>query len=97
MSLKENHIRDQILAIKNEDEKKWMESLYNIKTFLFTYNGIANKNSNSKHNIKQFRPEQFVAAEFSIYAINFTSKSKLDSIFNYNFCLLNIYLVDKDL
>lgn len=57
MSSKQNHVRDQILAIEDEDTKEWMESLYDIKTFPFTYDDIANKNSNPSYNIKKFRPE----------------------------------------
>lgn len=31
-----------------------MESIYIAKKFLFTYNGITNKNSNFSHNIDNF-------------------------------------------
>lgn len=85
------------MAIKNRNEKEWMENLYNIKTFPFTYNNIADKNRNLDHNIEKYQLKQFVIAKFSIYAINFKSKNKSDGTFNYNFCLLNIYLVDEDL
>ena len=34
-----------------------------------------------------------MAFKFSIYAINFRTKSKVDSTFNYNFRFLSFYLV----
>lgn len=52
MSSKQNHVRDQILAKENKDKKEWMESLYNIETFPFTYDGIADRNLNSSYNIE---------------------------------------------
>lgn len=73
-----------------------MESLCDTKTFPFTYNSIASKNPNLGHDIEEFRPERFIAAEFSTHAINFRSKSKPNGTFNYNFCLFSVYLVDKD-
>lgn len=97
ISSKQIYVRDQILVIEDGDKKEWMESLYDIKTFPFIYNGIADKNPNSSHNIEEFRPERFVAAKFSTHAINFRFKSKPDGTFNYNFRLLSVYLVDEGL
>lgn len=85
---KQNHVRDQILVIEDEDKKEWMESLCNIKIFSFTYNSIADKNSNSSYNIEEFRPEQFLAAEFSTHAINFRSKSNQTIILTTTFVFL---------
>lgn len=51
---KQNQIRNQILVIENRDKKEWIESLYNIKIFPFTYNGTANKKPNLGHNIEKF-------------------------------------------
>ncbi len=64
-----------------------MERLYNKETFILTYNGIADINSNPGHNIKQFWPGRNVVAKFSTCIINFKSIAKPDSTFNYNFCL----------
>lgn len=38
----------------NWKEKEWVESLYTIKKFLFIYNDITDKNSNSNYNINNF-------------------------------------------
>lgn len=49
-----NYVRDQIDPIDNKDKKEWIKSVCDRGSFLFTYNGIANKNPNSSYNIKQF-------------------------------------------
>lgn len=36
------------------DEREWVKSLYDLKKFLFTYNGIADSNPNPNHDIKEF-------------------------------------------
>lgn len=73
-----------------------MESLCNQETFLFIYGDISDKNPNLGHNIGNFWPRKFMIAKFRIDVINFKTKSKLDDAFNYNFRLLNVYLV-KDI
>lgn len=83
ISSKQHHVRNLILIIKDIDKKKKIESLYNIKIFSFTYNGIASKNSNFGYNIKKFQLKQFITAKFSILAINFRSKSKSNNTFNF--------------
>lgn len=54
MTLKQNHVNNQILVLKDGDIKRWIEILYNIKIFLFTQNNIADKNLKLGHNIKKF-------------------------------------------
>lgn len=97
MSSKQNYIRDQIIVIEDKDKKGWIESFYNIKTFSVTYNSIANKNPNLSHDIEEFLQKQFLIAKFSTYNINFTSKNKLNDIFNFNSHLFNVYLIDEGL
>lgn len=54
MSLIKNYIKDQISFIDNKEEKEWIKNMYNAKKFLFTYDGIINKNLNSGYNIEKF-------------------------------------------
>lgn len=66
------------------------------KKFPFTYDGIANINSNLGHNIKEFWQGWFVAVKFNAHSINFRTKINPESTLNYNFCLQSIYLVERD-
>ncbi len=95
MSSKKNHVNDQIDLMDDGDEKEWMERLCSEGTFPFTYDGIADINPNSGHDIDQFRPGRNVAAEFSTHVINFKSTAKPDGTFNYNFRLRSVYLVSR--
>lgn len=52
ISLIKSHVKNLIEFIDKGDKKEWMESLCDAEKFLFTYNGIANSNPNSGHNIK---------------------------------------------
>lgn len=88
-----NYIRDQINFMNNKENMKQMENIYNKRLFLFIYKGIENKNLNSNHDIKQFQQNQFIAAKFSIYTINFKSKTISEGIFHYKFLLWSIYLI----
>lgn len=47
-------VKDQISLIEDRKEKQWIESIYDRKKFLFTYNGIANIHLNPGHDIKEF-------------------------------------------
>lgn len=76
-------------------KKKQIESLYIKRKFLFTYNGVSNKESNLSHNIKKFQQDYFIIVKFIVYFINFKSKTNLKDIFNYNFCFWSIYLLKK--
>lgn len=82
-----DHVKDQIDFMDDRDEKEWMESVYDGRSFPFTYKGIANKDPNAGHDIEQFWRDWFVAAKFSIHAINFRSKITPEGTFCYNFRL----------
>lgn len=68
-----------------------------MKTFLFIYNSIANKNLNFSYNIKKLQLKQFIAVKLNIYIINFSFKNKLKGILNFKFLFFVIYLLNKDL
>lgn len=72
-----------------------MESICDRGTFLFSYNGITNKNLNFKYDIKQFWRNWFITTKFSTYAINFKFKTTLESIFCNNFYSQSIYLIEE--
>lgn len=82
--------------MKNRREKKWMKNMSNEMKFPFTYDGIANIYLNPSHNIKQFRPSQFVIIEFNTHFINFRFKTNLNNTLNYNFRFQSIYLIEDN-
>ena len=96
ISTNKGHVKDLIVLMKDDDEKKWMESLCDDRTFPFIYNGIADRNPNPRYNYEEFRPGKQVAVKFTTHAINFQTKAKPSSTFNYNFRLYSLYLIDND-
>lgn len=96
MFLTKPNIKNQIELMDEGGEKNQMEILYTGEKFLFTYDGITNNNPHPGHNIKEFQQNQFVVMEFSIHSINFRTKKNLSGIFNYYYCLGNIYFINEE-
>lgn len=65
--------------MKEREKRQQIENEYDGKKFSFTYNNIANINSNPDYNID-------IAVQFNAYSINFKSKTNSKSTFNYHFC-----------
>lgn len=71
ISTNKGHVKDLIALMEDDDEKEWMESLCDDRTFPFIYNGIADRNPNPGYDYKEFRAGKQVAVEFTTHAINF--------------------------
>lgn len=73
-----------------------MSQLCDKRKIRFTYNRVNNKNPKSGFDVAKFCQRRKVAVEFTTHAINFKTVSKSDLIFNYNFRLQSLYLIQGE-